>query len=31
MSTVSIDEAKVRLSELVHGLTSGDEVVIVEQ
>ena len=30
MSTVSIEEAKVNLSELVHGLMPGDEVVIVE-
>jgi antitoxin (DNA-binding transcriptional repressor) of toxin-antitoxin stability system len=30
MSTVSIEEAKIRLSELVHGLTAGDEVIIVE-
>jgi len=30
MGTVSIEEANVRLSELVHGLTLGDEVVIVE-
>ena len=30
MSSVSIDEARAQLSELIHGLHPGDEVVITE-
>ena len=30
MSTVTIQEAQAKLSELIHGLTPGDEVVIIE-
>ncbi len=30
MTTVSIHEAQAKLSELIHGLTPGDEVVITE-
>lgn len=30
MSTISIEEARVKLDELIHGLTPGEEVVITE-
>ena len=30
MSTVTLQEAQARLSDLIHGLTPGDEVVITE-
>lgn len=30
MSSVSIDEARAKLSELIHGLHPGDEIVIME-